>query len=170
MEYDNFDFRECFVPYLNNDCINIIIKFKYEMEYFEELIKTFKKILYKKYKKKIEFFQNINLNDVIFHLNIYHLKLIENYTFHLYIYDDYKICNNLRLNYNDFKSYSNNTLYIHSIQRINNKRILLILDEDYSKLDNMTKISKSFKYYIKRYTNFLYIKINILYIRLCHHT
>ena len=80
MEYDNFDFRECFVPYLNNDCINIIIKFKYEMEYFEELIKTFKKILYKKYKKKIEFFQNINLNDVIFHLNIYHLKLIENYT------------------------------------------------------------------------------------------
>lgn len=170
MEYDNFDFRECLSPYLNDDCISIIIEFKYDMEYFEELNNTFNRILYEKYKKRIEFDQNINLNDVIFHLHTYHFKLIEKYNFHLYIYDDYKICNNLRLKYNDLKSYSNNTLYIHSIQRINNKRILLILDEDYSKLNNMTKISKGFKYYIKRCTNFLYIKINILYIRLCHRT
>tara|TARA_B110001454_G_scaffold218508_1_gene246670 strand:- start:481 stop:993 length:513 start_codon:yes stop_codon:yes gene_type:complete len=170
MEYENFDFRECFIPYLNNDCINIIIKFKYEMEYFEALITIFHKILYQKNKKRIEFHQNIDLNDVIFHLNTYHHKFIEKYNFHLYIYDDYKICNNIRLNYNDFKSYSNNTLYIHSIQKINDRRILLILDEDYTKLDNITKISKGFKFYIKKCTNFLYIKMNIYYIKLCHRT
>lgn len=164
---DNFNFRDCLTPYLNDDCISIIIQFKYDMEFFDELNLIFKSILFHKNKKKIEFIHNINLTETIYHLNTFHKKIIEQYNFHLYIYDNYSFCNSIRLNYNELNSYSKESLYIHSIQRINNKRILLVLDEDYSKLDNISKITKGFKYYIKRCSNFVYIKMNIFYIKLC---
>ena len=81
------------------------------------------------------------------------------------LYDNYSFCNSIRLNYDELNLYSKESLNINSIQRINNKRILLVLDEDYSKLDNISKISKGFKYYVKRCTNFVYM--NIFYIQLC---
>ena len=127
----------------------------------------YNRILYHKNKKKIELNDNINLNEMIYHLKNYHEKLIDQYNFHLYIYDNYSFCNSIRLNYKELNSFSKNSLIIHSIQRINNKRILIVVDEDYSKLDNITKITKGFKYYLRRCSNFIYIKINIAYIKLC---
>jgi len=161
------DFRECLVPFLNDDCISIIIQYKHDMEYFDELTLIYHSILYHKNKKKIELNDNINLNEMIYHLKNYHEKLIDQYNFHLYIYDNYSFCNSIRLNYKELNSFSKNSLIIHSIQRINNKRILIVVDEDYSKLDNITKITKGFKYYLRRCSNFIYIKINIAYIKLC---
>lgn len=161
------DFRECLIPYLNNDCINIIIQYKHDIEYFDQLTLIYYSILYHKNKKKIELNDNINLNDMIYHLQNYHKKLINQYDFHLFIYDNYSFCNNIRLNYQELNSYYKNNLIIHSIQRINNKRILIVIDEDYSNLDNISKIAKGFKYYLKRSYNFIYIKINIAFIKLC---
>jgi hypothetical protein len=164
---NRFAFREQLSPYLIDDCINIIIEFKNEMEYFDELNLIYQKILYQKNKKKVELKNNINLKEMIFHLDTFHYKLIKEYNFHLYIYDNYSFCNTIRLNYDKLKDYSKESLNISSIHRINNKRILLVLDEDYTKLDNISKIGKGFKYYIKRCTNFIYIKMNIAYIKLC---
>jgi hypothetical protein len=164
---DRFAFRECLIPYLDDDCISIIIKLKNDMEYFDELNLIFQSILYNKNKKKVELHENINLNDMVYHLDTFHFKFINEFNFHLYIYDNYSFCNTIRLNYNKLKDYSKDSLNICNIHRINNKRILLVLDEDYSKLDNISKISKGFKYYIKRCTNFIYIKMNIAYIKLC---
>jgi hypothetical protein len=155
-------------PYLIDDCIDIILEYKKEMEYFEDLHLIFRSILSNKNKKKKELTEEINIRDMIFYLHYYEKDIIKKYYFHLYIYDNYSFCKNIRLNYQELFNFKyNGLLNINSIQRINNKRFLLVLDEDYSKLDNISKITKGFKYYIKRCTNFVYIKMNIAYIKLC---
>jgi len=158
---------KCLSPYLIDDCTNIILEYKKNMEYFDKFHLIYKNILSHKNKKKTEINDEITIDEMIYYLDNYDKDLIENYNFHLYIYDNNSFFKNIRLNYDELSNFKDNELLnINSIQRINNKRILLVLDKDYSKLDNISKITKGFKYYLKRCTNYLYIKMNITYIKL----
>mgnify|MGYP006090818735 CR=1 FL=1 len=166
MDYLIIDFLS---PYLVDDCIKIILDFKKELEFFDNFNLIYTSILSYKNKKKIILNDNIDLNYMIYYLDNYKKDMIEKYHFHLYIYDNYGFCQNRRMNYDELSKFTfNGALNINSIQRINNKRILLVLDEDYTKLDNLSKITKGCSYYFKRLKNQIYIQMNIVYITLCY--